>query len=373
MKGNIVNKNKVGQGNSKKDFKIGIPELDTEIAYTLEIPEETLSKEQVLNLFSAAQKEIESSFLGTNKSLNNITEPIVLKEFVMDDVVRCDWNLDGNDIVLPDGSLKEETIPKKGAVIKANVTLTYNKEKCDYTFFFQVKRKKLSKIEQVISEINQSMNSKNQANNKLKLPKKIAGYNLKWNAKREFTGEIIFALGICACIAIHFAEKEKIQKQKEKRFLELEYAYAEVVSKLCLLLGAGMTMRLAWEKIAYTYQSQVNEGLILKQAAYEEMLLSYAQLQEGMGELEVYHQFAKRCNNSKYTKLVSLLTQNLKKGQCEFILLLEKESQEAFTERKLLAKKLGEEASTKLLLPMMIMLFIVLAILVVPAIFSFQI
>ena len=76
---------------------------------------------------------------------------------------------------------------------------------------------------------------------------------------------------------------------------------------------------------------------------------------------------------AKYKKLVSLITQNIQKGQQEFIIMLENEVNEAFTERKMHAKKIGEEASTKLLLPMMIMLFIVIAILIIPAVFTFQI
>ena len=42
--------------------------------------------------------------------------------------------------------------------------------------------------------------------------------------------------------------------------------------------------------------------------------------------------------------------------------LLEQEAEEAFEERKNSAKKLGEEAGTKLLFPMLLMLGIVIAI-----------
>ena len=49
------------------------------------------------------------------------------------------------------------------------------------------------------------------------------------------------------------------------------------------------------------------------------------------------------------------------------------EAEDAFEERKNLARKAGEEAGTKLLVPMFIMLAIVMAIMVVPAFFSIQI
>ena len=52
---------------------------------------------------------------------------------------------------------------------------------------------------------------------------------------------------------------------------------------------------------------------------------------------------------------------------------MEQESENALEERKALACKLGEEAGTKMLLPLMMMLGIVIAIIMIPAMLSFQI
>jgi len=67
------------------------------------------------------------------------------------------------------------------------------------------------------------------------------------------------------------------------------------------------------------------------------------------------------------------LEQNLKKGTKGLAQMLENESLEAFEERKNIAKRLGEEAGTKLLAPMAIMLIIVMIIVIVPALLSFSI
>ena len=53
--------------------------------------------------------------------------------------------------------------------------------------------------------------------------------------------------------------------------------------------------------------------------------------------------------------------------------VLEMEAKDAFEDRKDMARKLGEEASTKLLLPMGMMLGVVLMLIVIPAFLSFQI
>ena len=51
--------------------------------------------------------------------------------------------------------------------------------------------------------------------------------------------------------------------------------------------------------------------------------------------------------------------------------MLQEESQKAFEEKMDRVRKLGEEAGTKLLLPMIMMLVIVMVIIMIPAYLSF--
>ena len=64
--------------------------------------------------------------------------------------------------------------------------------------------------------------------------------------------------------------------------------------------------------------------------------------------------------------------QNLRIGSRELTAILEREASEAFEERKKQARILGEQAGTKLMFPMLLMLGLVLVILMVPAYLSFQ-
>ena len=95
-------------------------------------------------------------------------------------------------------------------------------------------------------------------------------------------------------------------------------------------------------------------------------------MQSGITEAEAYERFGKRCGISVYMKFGALLAQNLKKGTKGMTDLLRNESDQAFENRKSRAKRLGEEAGTKLLAPMFGMLAIVLVIVIVPAFLSMQ-
>jgi len=105
---------------------------------------------------------------------------------------------------------------------------------------------------------------------------------------------------------------------------------------------------------------------------YEEMLITQREIESGKGETRAYEAFGERCELQKYRKLSGFLVQNLKKGNKQLCNLLEQEAAEAFDERKKQAQQLGEEAGTKLLFPMLLMLGIVIVIIMIPAVISFQ-
>ena len=75
----------------------------------------------------------------------------------------------------------------------------------------------------------------------------------------------------------------------------------------------------------------------------------------------------------QYMKFSNLLVQNLKKGSNGILEALRQEAKKAFEDRINMARKLGEEAGTKLLLPMMLMLGIVMVLIIIPAYFSFSV
>ena len=104
---------------------------------------------------------------------------------------------------------------------------------------------------------------------------------------------------------------------------------------------------------------------------YEELLIVVRKMENGMSEEEAYDYFAKKCDLICYKKLAAIIIQNVKRGTDGLKESLSTETKNAFEERKQTARKLGEEAGTKLLFPMIMMMGIVLIIIVIPAYFSF--
>ena len=95
-------------------------------------------------------------------------------------------------------------------------------------------------------------------------------------------------------------------------------------------------------------------------------------MKEGESESFAYEDFGKRIGLRSYMKLSSLITQNLRMGTGGMGKILDQEMREAFEDRKAYAKTRGEEASTKLLIPMLMLMGIVMLIVMVPGFMSFS-
>jgi hypothetical protein len=147
--------------------------------------------------------------------------------------------------------------------------------------------------------------------------------------------------------------------------------YPEIVSRLSLYMGAGISTRKAWERIVDNYEKKGKPDA-QRHAAYEEMRVALHEMQSGVAESVAYERFGSRCRMPAYLKLGTLLSQNLRKGTRNLAGLLKEESREAFESRKALAKRMGEECESKLLLPMIMMLLTILIVIMYPAATSFH-
>ena len=138
-----------------------------------------------------------------------------------------------------------------------------------------------------------------------------------------------------------------------------------------------MTAVTAWERIAGRYDQR---STVLSERAgerarvpryLEEMRITSRKIRDGGSVRRSWEAFGKRIGLASYRKFVSLLIQNMDKGTKDTAFLLGQEAELVIEEQKNRARRLGEEAGTKLLFPMLMMLMVILAVVMVPAMMSF--
>ena len=220
------------------------------------------------------------------------------------------------------------------------------------------------KIREILEQYNQEKNSKDY----YYLPAEWKGKKFQWETPADNSGGLLSALAFAAAIVLMLKKAREEQEQKVKRSEQLLMDYPALVMKFTLLVQAGMTERKAFQKISLDYR-RGHRGKA--RFAYEEILAACNEMESGVSEAEAYRRFGERCAQIKYKTFATLLIQNLQKGSRRMSDMLEKESLEAWDERKRKARVLGEAAATKLLLPMAMMLMVVMAVIMIPAFLSF--
>jgi len=148
-----------------------------------------------------------------------------------------------------------------------------------------------------------------------------------------------------------------IQRKKDSIISE----FPKMVSKITLLINAGMHVRRAWDEVA---NSNFEESI------YEEMRTTSKDINEGMAIEEAMQSFAQRCGIKEIRKFSSLYVQTVNRGPSETINSMKAMAEDAWTQKKEISKQKGEIASQKLIIPNMIMFLGILAVVVAPMLIS---
>ncbi len=175
---------------------------------------------------------------------------------------------------------------------------------------------------------------------------------------------LVLCLSLGLVLGMFFLPDYEIEERIKKKYLTMQIEFPEILNKMTLLLSAGLTIPRAWEKIVRDNTKDT--------ALYMELNKTLLAIQSGTPYLQAYEDFAKRCRTPEITKFISLLIQNMKKGNAELVAVLTLLATECWEMRKNTARRLGEEASTKLLLPMMLMFGAILLIVATPAVLALK-
>ena len=81
-------------------------------------------------------------------------------------------------------------------------------------------------------------------------------------------------------VMVILLQEERLNKEIRSREKELQMDYPEFVEHFVLLVGAGLNVKGAWERIAGDYKKEGKE----RHYVYEEMLVSVREMENGMGE-----------------------------------------------------------------------------------------
>lgn len=368
----ILSRNSQGRGEREEELRVTVGDLKEEMTVTVREQEYTL--QQFEEVVQNSGEKLEKLVLGENKSLDEVRSKLNLISEIPDTGIRVSWELDNYEAMNLQGELRKENLTDDGELVKLTALLSYKEEKAEISFYARVYPPVLNRTEKILKKLDEEierLDEETKEEENLQLPSDIDGTPVIWRHGKNFRAAGLMLLGAVLTLFLYVAEQERKKQEKKMREMQMALDYPQMVSKFTLYLGAGMTVRKAWYRIAGDYERQKEEKG--RREVYEEMIYTVHEIQGGSSEGDCYERFGERCGLQEYKKFASMLSQNLKKGTKGLTSLLNQEADNAFEERKNLARQLGEEAGTKMLIPMFLMLAVVLVMIVVPAFFSIQI
>ncbi|MCQ2537214.1 MAG: hypothetical protein MJ124_02320 [Lachnospiraceae bacterium] len=365
----IIRRGDINDGDKAVDITF-TSEQGGEATERLIIAPYEMTESDIEQMNSEVCEYLDGTILGENSGFDRIISDLTLEAEPEEYPVVIEWSSDTSEVLSGYGIVNNQLLQEPREVLL--------KGKIFYGDEFRLYERKLTVLPKVRNEEEQmalsgiqelkKLESENRNERLFYIPEKVGTVSVVPKGKTR-----VSLLGIGMALAMilvvySYSNFFSSMETKRKRRLEIAgYDYKEFLSKLSLLLSAGMTLRLAWKKLAVDY----SKGQKKKKMLAQNLAVSEREIRNGELEQTVYERFGERMENVAYQRLAQLLNQQVTKGVSNLSAALAAELKEVVGKEKESIKVRGEEAGTKLLLPMMGMLVIVFAILLMPAFTSF--
>lgn len=367
-------------GNDKKvemQVKIQKKEEEQEEAETkgekivLEIEKQKYTKEELEVLEEEMWEHLEKEILGQNTSFDYVTEALSFPEQVKGYPFVLIWSSDNRELLSQEGGLGEN-VSKEGELARVNVRIIEKKSGFEKERQFYVKIYPSQTSEAYLKRLQDHI-QRSQAltteKDRYVLPESFEGKELVFEEKKEDKSRNIFLLSLIGAVLLGIGAEEEEKKRKQKRREEIEKEYPAFAVRMAMLSDTGLTISGAFRRIAAEYGKQRQKR---EQPLYEELMITCREMESGVSEKSAYQNLANRCSLPCIVRFSSILVQYMQSGAGGLKRALREEAEKALAEKRERVRKKGEEAGTKLLLPMMLLLVLVMVILMIPAFAAFR-
>ncbi|MBO5353404.1 MAG: type II secretion system F family protein [Lachnospiraceae bacterium] len=307
---------------------------------------------------------------GKNKSLQRVTTDLFFPEILPATGGKIHWTTDAPWLITSEGKVLNANLTEEVDVL-ITAKIFYGSEYRLFSGEVTVYPAEYTEEEALLKKIQTELMAQEKETRKTEqfiLPEEVFGYRIEQRKTTNVSGStflVLLAVTLPAYLYSHYFGNLDTRRKKRKE--QAEGGYTEFVTKLSLMLAAGISVRQAFMRLAEDYERNQGSEYVLT----EELKVIKQELDNGGSERVVYEAFGRRIGVLAYRRMASLLTQNVSKGVQGMGNLLLQEAKEVMAQDRANIRQKGEQAGTKLLLPMMGLLILVFAILLVPAFQSF--
>lgn len=165
---------------------------------------------------------------------------------------------------------------------------------------------------------------------------------------------LFVGLFLAGCFSYYFISNLDTQIREKNN--DLESDLPDYIDKVTLLINAGESIQTAMANVVKSHKGD--------RILYQELRTLISEIEYGSSFAQALDDLAKRCRNQQVTMFATSVMLNYKRGGGELSASLRMISSEIWQNKRMLAKTKAEEASSKLVGPMML-IFLVVAVMVV--------
>ena len=345
--------------------------IEEEIFYQISGQEESLilsvspvrlSREEFFEKSEVLAEKIREKYFPKNMLVSGDLELPTVDE---EDVFLLSWTSDKPDVLSHRGSFGLEE-NQDSTTVNLTMTVTYFDYSREFIYEVLVGFGEKSHRELMMEGLEQALNNLEQANpqeKELLIPDEVGGIELELREQRNGSGRVLL-LGLIFGIGAVGVSVSRLHESGKKRDLKLIREYPFFVDDLWLHIEAGMNIKRALQE--YVNSANKSDDTLVREIKY-----TLNQIDNGEAEHIAYEELGARIGLPVYISLMRRISQNLRMGNKDLKELMESEVFIALESKRERAKRLGEEASTKLVFPMVVLLVVVMVVIMTPAFMGF--
>lgn len=368
---------------------------------TIRVSPKAYTYKQAQDLLDQAETQLQKQLPGRNDSLDDVRYPLQLPQSLLDDAISAEYTISPYGVIDDTSGVIVGDLTENGTPVTVEATLKVQGLERICRYAAVIFPPALTDKEQFSADLDTALRAADNSDptsDQIRLPAYAGDTPLSWSRPKGPFLTILFILTLLLPTLFWFQKDEKMKELAKKRRELLDLDYSELLFKLTLLIGAGLTIKGAFSRICSQQETLQNSSSLPARGGkdsmqhpternklpsgkgsrpesahpvYGEIRILLREITDGVPEEAAYENFGRRCGLPTYIKLGSLLAQNLRKGSSGLTALLEKEAFLSLQQHRTAARKMGERASMRMLFPMLLMFVDVMLIMMVPAMLSF--
>lgn len=216
-----------------------------------------------------------------------------------------------------------------------------------------------AELRNMISKLNADTSSK-----KVRLPKELkSGGKLVWTKGNDSDTSLYFIAFAIVLFLLYKTRFYKVEQEERKARASIIRELPEFINKLLLRLNAGSVLTTAFmDTVEDSVHSSKGNTYF-----YQQMDQIARSVKEANGVLhQELREFSRRSGVNELIRITNIINDNISKG-VDFSEKLKKENELLWFSRKQHAEEQGRLAETKLTIPLMILLLVLIMITIAPA------